>query len=365
MFHNIQVQKIGSNLCPLSYLPNGNLLAYQSGKILILNGSNAIIDKFNLFRNFKEKFISKCNVLNRLLRLGIRSSLVISDNTIILSIKNCLYEYNWNQHLITKGFILPKGIRPLKITQVSHIKGFDDMIIFGEYSINMNKAPVNIYKRISQDKWEPIFTFKQGLINHIHNIVPDKWNECLWVFTGDFENAAAIWKVTDNFGKVECIFKGKQKYRACVAYATEKGVVYATDTPFEKNYIHLLSLKKSGYHIENISEIKGSCIYGCNAGNQYLFSTTVESNGLNENLFQILFSRKRGKGIEDEYAHLYAGNIEKGFQEIYKLKKDIYPFICQFAVFKFPEGDNPNNEIYIYPVATEKYDLCLLEIDAH
>lgn len=56
---------------------------------------------------------------------------------------------------------------------------------------------------------------------------------------------------------------------------------------------------------------------------------------------------------------MYLGNLETGFEEVYKEKKDMLPFAFQFGVFRLPYGVNNGNVLYFQPVAT-KNDLKLL-----
>lgn len=119
-------------------------------------------------------------------------------------------------------------------TNVKSIKGFDDCICFGGYRDNIDKEPVHIYKRTEIDKWDIVHTFKSGEINHVHNIVADPYRDCLWAFTGDFDEASAIWKITNNFKKVERVLCNNQKYRGCVIFPVNEGLLYATDAPFHQ-----------------------------------------------------------------------------------------------------------------------------------
>jgi hypothetical protein len=77
---------------------------------------------------------------------------------------------------------------------------------------------------------------------------------------------------------------------------------------------------------------------------------------------QFLFSRKRGIGIKDDYVHIYCGNLKNGFEDIYKEKKDMWQYLFQFGVFKFPAGKNNSDTLYFQPVATNKNDLKLLAL---
>lgn len=262
---------------------------------------------------------------------------------------------------MSKGWNCGNGIRPLQFSVEKGIEGIDNGIYFGGYLENMNKNPVSIYRRKSNDCWEIEYTFSQGTINHVHNVVADPYSNCLWIFTGDFDEASAIWKITDNFKKVERVLCNDQKYRGCMVNALPEGLLYATDAPFADDYIYLLNTET--LEVKELFPIHGSCIYGCKWKDKYVFSSTVEGDGRNTPKLEFLFGRKRGAGIKDDYVHMYMGNLQEGFKEIYKEQKDMMPYYTfQFGVFKFPIGENNSDTLYFQPVATKKHDLDLMAL---
>jgi len=272
-----------------------------------------------------------------------------------------IQELNLATGELSQGWNCGEGIRPLIFTEVKNIDGFEDGIYFGGYLGNRDKKPVNIYRRAGVDQWEVVYTFPQGAINHVHNVVADPYRQCLWIFTGDFDEAAAIWKVTDGFKQVERVVCNDQKYRACVLYALPEGLLYATDAPFADDFIYLLNPETM--EAKELFPIHGSCIYGCQWKDKYVFSSTVEGDGRHNSRWQFYFGRKRGAGIKDDYVHMYMGNLEEGFLEIYKEKKDGMPlYTFQFGVFKFPAGMNNGDTLYFQPVATKKNDLRMMGV---
>lgn len=342
-------------------MPDGDLICYKYGRILIMH-NNVIIRKISLFENIKECCFGRFKLLYRLFRLGIRAAEVINKESIVFSIKNILYEVNVNTGELSNGFNCRKGVRPLIFTSVKNVKGFEDGIYFGGYLGNADKAPVDIYYREDIDKWKTVYTFPKGTINHVHAIVSDSYRNCLWIFTGDFDDAAAIWKVADGFTRVERVVCNNQKYRGCVVFALPEGLLYATDAPFADDYIYLMN--PDTFEVKELIRINGSCIYGCQWKDKYVFSSTVEGDGRNMSRMEWLLTRKRGAGIKDGYVHMYSGNLEDGFKEIYKEIKDGMPYYTfQFGVFKFPYGLNNTNTLYFQPVATKKNDLCLMSFN--
>src|SRR5690606_24197021 len=131
----------------------------------------------------------------------------------------------------------------------------------------------------------------------IHNLIPDRFRDCVWILAGDFDDSAAIYKATENFNKIEKIVSGHQEYRSCVAFPVEQGLLYATDSQFEQNSIRLLKEDTNKKWIsEPLHYINGSCIFGALINNEYYFSTAVEAVN-SGNKFQILLRNRRGPGI--------------------------------------------------------------------
>lgn len=342
---------------PLCFLPDGQLLCYHKGKIIIMSETQE--EKSIPIPIFaRERFLGGFRLVTRLLRFGVRTAEALDEQHVILCLGGRLHELNIENGALTSGWQCVAGVRPLIMTTVRNVNGFEDGIYYGGYLMNMEKKSVDIYYRSGVDCWEVVYTFPQGTINHVHCVVPDSYRQCLWVFTGDFEDAAAIWRVTDNFRKVERVVCNDQKYRGCVAFALPEGLLYATDSPFADNFIYLMNPET--FETEPLFSLHGSCIYGCQWKDDFVFSSTVEGDGRNMGKIDFLFGRKRGAGIKDDFVHMYKGNLVDGFQEIYKEKKDGLPFLFQFGVFKFPYGKNNTETLYFQPVATKKNDLRLM-----
>ncbi len=353
------IKKVFNNTAPLCYLPDGRLICYHQRKIIVMCDSKPTC-QFIIPVSRIESVFGWSKLATRLLRFGVRSAVALDSNYIVYSIGNKLCELNLTNGEISKGWSFGERIRPLIFSEVKGVDGFQDGIYFGGYLVNMDKKPVNIYKRIGKDQWDSVYTFPQGAINHVHNVVADPYRQCLWIFTGDFDESAAIWKVTDNFQKVERVVCNNQKYRGCVAYALPEGLLYATDAPYADNFIYIMNTET--FDTQPLFPLHGSCIYGCQWKDKYVFSSTVEGDGRTSGGIKLFYHGDKGVGIKDDYVHMYYGGLNSGFEEIYKEKKDRMSFFFQFGVFKFPYGKNDSDSLYFQPMATNKNDLKLMEI---
>lgn len=355
------ITKLLSHATPLCFMPDGKLICCQHGDLVVMLDGE-VLKRYSLPKTAKEMMLGRSKKASRFFRFGIRTAIAIDDETVIFSRGNMLYEFDIQNGVRSKGYFCGDGVRPLMFTIVRGNKTIDEGVYFGGYLGNDAKEPVSIYHRKGVDNWETVYTFPQGTINHVHNIIADPFRNCLWIFTGDFGKASAIWKATDNFKKVEFVVGNNQRFRGCVAYALREGLLYATDTPFDSNYIYLYDTENN--ESKALFPIDGSCIYGCCWKDNYIFSTTVEG-GFEPGWSRLrwAFTRKRGAGIKDDYVHMYMGNLKEGFKEIYKEKKDCMPFYTfQFGVFKFPTGVNNTDSLYFQPIATKSNDLRLMSL---
>ena len=356
----MKVSTLAKLTVPLCIFSDGKLLCYHRGKLIVMRDW-IVLKSILMPISLIERLLGWSRLATRLLRFGVRVAEAMDDTHAIICIGNKLYEVDIEHGTVSKGWYCGNVVRPLIMTSVTGIKGFGDGVYFGGYLMNMGKKPVHIYHRVGVDNWKVVYSFADGEINHVHSIVPDPYRQCLWIYTGDFDESAAIWKATDGFSNVQRVVGNEQKYRGCVGYALPEGLLFATDAPYAENYIYLMNPATN--ETKALFPLHGSCIYGCRWNRNYVFSSTVEDDGRTDEGFKLFYSGNRGVGIKDDYVHLYIGNPAEGFKEIYKEKKDCMSFLFQLAVFKFPYGMNYTNKLYFMPMATNKHDMSMLIIE--
>ena len=220
-------------------------------------------------------------------------------------------------------------------------------VYWGDYGNNPKHEVVNIYRLDSDLKVKIAYSFEEGVIRHIHNIVWDEKHQKFYVLTGDLEEKSGIYEATVDWHQVSPIVTGDQQFRAVVAFLYKDGLIYATDSVSEKNMIYLL---QNGT-VKPLSPLPGSCIYGAETEDYYVFSTTVEPPE-GRGLFDML-TYKLGEGIEDRYSHLIAvGKNDLKVREVAKVKKDILPMkLFQYGAVMFPQGRVNENTIWLYNMA--------------
>lgn len=351
-----------------SYIPlcwiNGDslLVCNRKSQILVHNHKS---DEFELIGELplssKQKLLMQFSLAARALRLVNFTSIPLDKKHVLFAYRGVAYLVDILHKEIKPVFCIDKGKRPLFFCLVKEGNHKTKAgIYYGDYCGNPDKEPINIlYVNPETFEKKVVYTFEKGLVNHIHNVVFDEGRDCIWVFSGDFDDAAAIWRTSDSFKTVECVLKGDQDYRADVVTIYEGDIWYATDAPFAPNHLIRLYEIEGDWMIEKVAPLNGPVIYGGRMGDKLVFSTDVESDGLYKNRFEALTSRKLGKGIKDYNAYLYSFDLNnKELKVIYRCKKDLLPFVVfQFGAIMFPGGESEGSVIPAFHVALNKHPL--------
>jgi hypothetical protein len=328
-------------------------LIYRYGSLVWQNSHRTIKIKMPL-SDFN-RFMSHFRIAERFMRLTPRCAVRLNEHTFLISFNGKILRFDTNNETLVVEHSYRIGMHnPLSFTYINNISGFDDCIAYGEYFMNPNKTEVAIMVRKKKGQWISVYKFK-GSITHIHNIIPDAKNSCVYILTGDEDSESAIWVAKNNFAEIFPLLKGQQKYRSCVAFPTNIGLIYATDTPLAENSIYNVDIKPDGCFVTKIYDMPGPCIYGTKVGSYFLFATSVEPDS-SLPIWHYLFSRKLAPGIRDQYVHIIFGNSNEGFHEILKLKKDYLPMVpFQFGNVQFATCEKEDFAV-LMPMAVKQYD---------
>lgn len=303
------------------------------------------------------RLAASVRLTSRVLRAGISLGCSISDTECLVAERRRFWRLDLSDRSLALDHEVQRGSRPLSITRISGVAGFDDVLCYGEYSNNLVREPVNVWTRDFDGRWKTAYTFAAGSIEHVHSVVPDPRRGLVWILTGDFGGAAGLWIARDNFRDVEPLLRGSQDYRCAWLHFVAERILYATDTQLEGNFLRELSLSADGASTTVVKQINGSSIHACAVGDQLAFSTTVEPGLPSGNLLLDLFERKRGPGIKSSCADLVVGSPDTGFHVAGSWKKDLFPpRLLQFGTISFPSGHNPTEFLYAYFTALAGVD---------
>lgn len=332
------------------------MLSYRSGALLYSEEGKEVF-RVSLPLSRWKRLLSHSRLTERFLRLTPKCCERIDNTSFVISFAGSAYCLDIEKmELKEEHRYCSRMNNPLYFSKIVGIDGFTDGILYGEYPININRNPISIFRRNFEGRWEKVYSFN-GNILHIHNIIPDKNRGCVYILTGDTDQESAIWEARNDFQSVKPIVIGSQRYRSCVAFPVKNGLVYATDSPLEKNNIYYLDVETGV--VDKLGDLTGACVYGTENGGKYYFTTDVEPDA-SLSYWRYWLTYRLGKGINDRKVRVVAGNLEEGFSVVAEFEKDLWPYtMFQFGNVLFPKCDI-SGEVLIQPVAVKKYDNCAL-----
>ena len=303
------------------------------------------------------RIIINNKLLQRILRLQPRACVMNDVGQFCFSFNRRIYIVDQHGRIIDSTPVRDGKRNPLQIAWIQGISGFRDALVYGEYGWDTSIDCVNIMQ-YGNHRWNTVYSFPPGTVSHIHGLVPDPKNQCVYVLTGDADSESGIWKAEANFSKVTPVLTGKQIYRCCAARVREDGMIYATDTPITNNYLMRIG---RDWETKQIASLPGSVINSMEGAECWWFSTAVEQN---PNLPRLLhsISIRKGPGIIDRNIHVFQYDDERGLHEVVCLKKDWLPmWLFQFGNLSFVRNYR-NDRVFAIPIATTQWNLMTIEI---
>lgn len=273
----------------------------------------------------------------RLFRDGFHALSVLPSGGIVAAVPGAIATLLADKTEFHQSFRIRRGTRPLHITAVP-----GGPVFWGEYFANPSREEVYIY--VSTDgglNWQVAYTFPKGAVRHVHNVVFDEFQNCLWILTGDYGDECRILRARCDFSNVEVVLQGNQQARAVAAVPTEDGLYFASDTPLEQNFIYHLNREGK---LSRLSPISGSSIYGCRVGKQVFFSTMVEPSQVNR----------------DTSVRLFGANVQhpEQCQSLLSWRKDRWPMkFFQYGNAFLPDGNNSSSCLAVSTIAVESDDM--------
>ena len=288
------------------------------------------------FRPAAWRNLTSCSRLAyRLVRDGFHALSVLPSGHIVGAVPGAIVTLSPGRRYFEITHRITRGTRPLHITSTP-----DGRVYWGEYFDNKARGEVFIYA--SDDRgltWNVAYTFPAGAIRHVHNIVYDSWQDCLWILTGDYERECRILRASCDLTKVESVLEGNQQARAVAIVPTRDALYFASDTPLEENYIYRLDRRGE---LTRVTAISSSSIQGCSVQAALFFSTMAEPSKTNE-------TRK---------VHLYGSRDGAAWEKKLTWEKDVWPMnFFQYGNAFLPDGINTTDLLAVTTVAVKDSDL--------
>lgn len=273
----------------------------------------------------------------RLVRDGFHALAVLPSGGMVAAVPGAIVSHSANETEFHQTFEIRRGTRPLHITAVP-----GGSVFWGEYFDNASRDEVHIYASTDGGaSWQVAHTFPKGGVRHIHNVVHDTFQNCLWVLTGDYGDECRILRASCDFSKVDVVVKGNQQARAVAAVPAEDGLYFASDTPLEQNFIY--HLRPDG-KLSRLAPISGSSIYGCRVDPYLFFSTMVEPSHVNR----------------DTSVRVFGANMQspEQWRSLLDWPKDRWPMkFFQYGNAFLPDGNNSSSCLAVSTIAVELDDM--------
>jgi hypothetical protein len=282
---------------------------------------------------------ARSRLASRLFREGFHALALLSSGELIAAVPGAILSLPCGGSEFTLTHQVLRGTRPLHFAVTP-----DDRIYWGEYFDNPSREQVHIYG--SSDgglSWTIVYEFPQGAIRHVHNIVYDRWENCLWVLTGDDGAECRILRAACDFSTVRVVLCGNQQARAVALLPQEEGLYFSSDTPLELN--HIYRMDRTG-RLSRLADLSSSSIYGCCVGQTMFFSTMVEPSEVNTTSQVSLYGLQVGSAQTDPAC-----------LRLLSWNKDGWPGgALQYGNACLPDGENTSGLLALSTVAVETHD---------
>jgi hypothetical protein len=293
-------------------------------------------DKVGQYRPAAWRSISSSfRLASRLFRDGFHALASLSSGHLVGAVPHAIVTLAPGETEFHVSHKVLRGTRPLHLAVTPN-----DHILWGEYFDNPQRDEVHIYASTDLGAhWGVAHTFPKGAIRHVHNIVYDEWENCLWVLTGDHGSECRILRASCDFKTVDVVLSGNQQARSAALVPTRDALYFSSDTPLETNHVYRLDRKGNAARVE---ELNGSSIYGCRVGNAVFFSTMVEPSAINS----------------DGNVSLHGSPDGTKWQRVLTCKKDRWPLgLFQYGNAFLPDGNDTTNLLAVTTIAVQGADL--------
>ena len=228
-------------------------------------------------------------------------------------------------------------------------------VLWGDYGMNPNLEPINVYRYTVEKGIETIYTFPAGSIKHVHNILYDKYRNRFFIFTGDFGEAVGIYVADSDFKTVKPFLTGSETYRAVIGKVLENGLLWATDSVMHDNYAYYYPFDGE---LQKLGALNGSVIYGTEAGGGLVISTTVEPYPSKKSKLLSILDNRKAPGVKSRDVDVLFIDKDLQIHKLAQYKKDFWPMrLCQYGYVSFPQTEDDSiDEIIGNPMAVKGYD---------
>jgi hypothetical protein len=280
------------------------------------------------------RITARHRLTSRLFRDGFHALTILQSGVMVAAVPGAIVRLAPGTQCFEISYAVRRGTRPLNLCATPQGR-----VYWGEYFDNRERDEVHIYGSYDGGlSWQVVHTFPRGAIRHVHNIVYDRWRDCLWILTGDDGSECRILRADPDLKNVETVLQGNQQSRAVALIPREEAVYFSSDTPFESNHVYRLD---NAGQLEKVADLMSSSISGGTVGPSLFFSTMAEPSKVNpENMVSL------------------CGVINgESWQNLMFWRKDFWPMrFFQYGNAFFPTGENTSGVLALTTIAVADED---------
>ena len=300
-----------------------------------IRGTNSLWEHIGDFNpTWWRNLTSRSSLAARACRDGFHALVVLPSGELVGAVPKAIVKLNAGANEFVRTHPVLRGTRPLHITVTA-----EQHLFWGEYFDNPARDEVHIYASTDRGThWDVAYTFPKHSVRHVHNVVYDRWGDCLWILTGDDGSECRILRADRDFKSVETVLSGSQQVRCAALIPSENALYFASDTPFQVNHVYRMDRRGN---VTQLAAIGGSSICGCRVGGSIFFSTMVEPSRVNHDLC----------------VRVYGSCDGEEFVPVLSWEKDRWPMgLWQYGNAFFPDGESRATTLALTTVAVKGAD---------
>lgn len=314
------------------YLTENEIWVAKGATFFAVDETGRRVSKKYKVGTFKTRVLSGIRIIRQTLREGIHHLLILKNGNFFVTTKKKSYTVDRNTGKVISVFWGYRGNKPAHQGVCLTPSG---TIFFGEYTLNPDRSlSSDLY--VSDDNgitFKKIKSFSGKEVRHIHFVKYDPYRNGIWLGTGDEDRENKLLFSGDGGKNFVTVGEGSQSWRAIGVAIKKGGLCWGTDAGSVPDTNRFLTLDLTDgigdTRLNAVSDLEGPChgVFSTAAGEVW-FSCGVEG----------------GENEKDRFARLKRLNADKT-EDVFKLKKDIFPLICQYGVMRFPLGGENGNTV--------------------
>lgn len=156
---------------------------------------------------------------------------------------------------------------------------------FGEYWRNPDRRRIRVFaSHDAGSSWQPVHTFADGAVRHVHAIQQDPYTGDVWICTGDGREECLVARGDARLHELSIVGRGgeeHQAWRTCQCVFTQDAVYWGADTR-EAGSSGLYRWDRATQKLDRLCSVPGAIRYATRLADGTILLSTDRAGGANE-----------------------------------------------------------------------------------